>query len=95
MKLLGLDSIPVTATGDIDAGAISAAVDALLVERPYLAATGATSATLSQGRRGDANGAAKTIDQRIAAAEAEGDWPTAQSLKSQKLIELARQTPKG
>jgi hypothetical protein len=89
-KLLGFDAIPVTETGQIDAEAISAAVDSFLAERPYLAAGGATPpAPLSQGARRNTD-APQTLAAQIATAEQAGDWKAAQRLKTVQLVELSR-----
>lgn len=40
-RLLGLDEIPLTATGDVDSEAISHAIEQLLEAKPYLKASGA------------------------------------------------------
>jgi hypothetical protein len=51
VRLLGLGEIPVTDSGDIDAEAISAAVDAFLAGKPHLAAGATRPAPLNQGAR--------------------------------------------
>lgn len=56
-KLLGLDTIPVTPDGDIDSEAISGAIDRLLQERPFLAAT--SGATPPPKPTGSADGGAR------------------------------------
>lgn len=51
-KLLKFDDLPFTSDGDIDAGAISAAVDAMLEAKPHLAASATrTPGSADQGAR--------------------------------------------
>jgi len=57
VRLLGLDGVPVTDSGDIDAEAISAAVDSFLESKPYLSGAtppgdGPAPLDLGQGARG-------------------------------------------
>lgn len=92
VKLLGLDAIPVTDTGQIDAGAILAAVDGFLEKRPHLAVSATRPAPINQGPR-NKTPVIPTLADQIAEAEKAGDWSTAGSLKSQQLIELTRSTP--
>ena len=88
VKLLGLDEIPVTDTGDIDSEAISQAVAAYTQARPYLAVSATQDpppGDIDQGARGT-SAAVKTIDEQIAEAEAAGDWKLSGRLKTQKLL---------
>lgn len=88
-RLLGLDEIPVTSTGDIDAEAISAAVAALAVSKPSLTASATPPAgSADQGARTPP--APKDIDALIVEAEGKGDWTTAGQLKLQKLAASPR-----
>lgn len=89
VKLLGLDAIPVTDTGQIDAGAILAAVDSFLEKRPHLAVSATRPAPINQGPR-PATPVTSTLREQIAEAEKAGNWSAAASLKSQQLLELAR-----
>lgn len=83
LKLLGLDEIPVTSTGDINSEAISQAVAAYVEARPHLAASATqTPGSVDQGARTTAP--AKSIDDEIAEAEAAGDWDRARRLKLHK-----------
>lgn len=83
LKLLGLDEIPVTATGDIDSEAISQAVATYVEARPHLAASATqTPGSVDQGARTTAP--AKSIDDEIAEAEAAGNWDLARRLKLHK-----------
>lgn len=80
MKQLGFDEVPVTATGDIDAEAISAAIDAYVEARPYLAGDATPPPSIDQGSRTPAPN--PSIEDAIAQAEANGDWKTARQLKA-------------
>lgn len=52
MRLLGLDEVPVTNTGDVDSEAISAALDGLVERKPYLAVSATrTTGDVDQGAR--------------------------------------------
>lgn len=83
LKLLGLDEIPVTDSGDINSEAISQAVAAYVEARPHLAASATqTPGSVDQGARTTAP--AKTIDDEIAEAEAAQDWDRARRLKLHK-----------
>lgn len=83
VRLLGLESIPVTSDGDIDSEAISQAVSSYLEDRPYLSGGARPQGGADQGAR---NGPRpKTLDEKIFAAESDGDWATARRLKLQKL----------
>lgn len=85
LRLLGLDEIPVTSTGDIDGEAISQAVDAYVTSRPHLAASATPPPVIDQGSRQPPPGA-KTLDEQIAEAEAAGNWKVSGRLKTQKLL---------
>jgi hypothetical protein len=86
MRLLGLDEVPVTDSGDLDSEAISQAVASYVEARPFLAA----SATLGpggidQGAR-QTTAAIKTLAEQIAEAEAAGNWKLSSRLKTQSLL---------
>lgn len=85
LKLLGLDEIPVTDSGDIDGEAISQAVAAYVTARPHLAASATLQPGIDQGSR-TAPAGAKSLDERIADAEAAGNHKLSMSLKTQKLV---------
>lgn len=85
LRLLGLDEVPVTDTGDIDSEAISQHVAAYVEARPHLAASATqTPGSVDLGAR--TTPPAKTIDDEIAEAEAAGDWKLAGRLKTQKML---------
>jgi hypothetical protein len=89
LRLLGLDEIPVTATGDIDTEAISTAVADLVKAKPYLAASATPlPGSADQGTRTPPT--TKDVDDQIADAEAKGDWATARRLKLTKLAASQR-----
>jgi hypothetical protein len=79
LKLLGLDEIPTTQSGDIDAAAIAGAVAKLIEQKPYLASATQTPGSADLGARTTAT--TKTLDQQIQEAEAAQDWATARRLK--------------
>lgn len=84
LRLLDLDEIPVTNTGDIDSEAISQAVTTLVTAKPYLAA----SATPQPGSADQGARTAppkKGLEDQIREAEANEDWALAGRLKMQKL----------
>lgn len=90
LKLLDLGEYPITATGDIDAEAISAAVDSFIEREPYLAASATQRpGPIEQGARADTT-AVKSIDDQIAEAEASGDFKTSGRLKTQKMLAAPR-----
>lgn len=90
LGLLGLDTIPVTPTGDIDAEAISAAVDSLVETKPYLAASATPPAgSADQGTRPKPPPPAD-LDTQIRDAEAKGEWGLAGQLKLHKLAASPR-----
>ncbi len=84
LKLLGLDEIPVTATGDIDTEAISGAVAELIAAKPYLASATQTPGSADLGAR--TTPPAKTLDTQIAEAEQAGNWKLSGQLKTQKML---------
>lgn len=84
-RLLGLAEIPVTADGDIDGEAISQAVTAYVAARPHLASSATqTPGPVDQGAR--QTPPAKTLDERIAEAEASGNWKLSGQLKTQRML---------
>lgn len=84
LRLLGMDEIPVTGSGDIDGEAISQAVSDYVDARPYLTGSARpTGGAADQGPRKSPR--TKTLDERIAEAEDTGDWATARQLKLQKM----------
>lgn len=80
MSLLGLDEVPVTDDGEVDAEAISAALDDLIERKPYLAVGERQPVPdADQGARGNGGKSQLTRDQlrnmtaeQIVAAKAEG-----------------------
>lgn len=89
VKLLDLSKFEVDDNGDVDQGEIADAISELLREEPYLAAE-----TPKRFQGGADQGARKkvkpaSLDERIAEAEANGDWAQARRLKSSKLTQSA------
>lgn len=82
-RLLGFDEIPVTPEGDVDAGAISAAVAAFVVAKPNLAAS-ATPAPGSADQGTRQSPPPKDLQTQIAEATAAEDWDLAGRLKLQQ-----------
>jgi len=84
-RFLDLDQFEVGEDGEVDKEAIGEAIDALLKERPYLAAhTGPgphVQGSINQGVRKAP--AEPTLTERIAEAEKAGDWKTSLRLKNQ------------
>jgi len=90
VRLLGFDSIPVTDGGDIDAEAISAAVDRFIEAKPHLSASATQRpASIDQGARTN-TAATKTLNEQIQEAETAGDWKRAGELKLHKLAAIPR-----
>ena len=89
MKLLDLDKFEVDDNGDVDQTEIADAISELLREEPYLAAEAPKrfQGGADQGARKKVKPA--SLDERIAEAEANGDWAQARRLKSSKLTQSA------
>lgn len=56
VQFLDLDDFKIDANGDVDVKAIAKAIDALLTDKPYLAAAGNRAPGVPVGARGDAGG---------------------------------------
>ena len=84
LKLIDLSVIDVADDGTVDRAAIEAAVSDLVKNRPYLGVQGPgvfRGGADSGPRKADA----KSLDQQIADARANGDWRSAIRLENQKL----------
>lgn len=88
VSMLDLGQFEVDADGNVDESAISAAIDELVTQKPYLA-VGARPAPTGNGDGGAHPPAPKvTLQQQIAAAEKAGDWVLSTQLKSQLLAAM-------
>lgn len=89
VKLLDLSRFEVDDNGDVDAGEIADAIDELIREEPYLAATAPKrfQGGADQGARKKPKPA--SLDERIAEAERNQNWAEARRLKSSKLTQSA------
>lgn len=69
LRLLGFDEVPVTEDGDVDAEAISAALDELVERKPYLAVSATRPAgDVDQGTRGGGQDVTTTMNDLLRAA---------------------------
>lgn len=87
VAMLDLDQFEVDGDGEVDEAAITAALDALVAAKPYLAASPRS------GGAGDADGGARTpppgagtLDDQIKDAEKAGDMALARKLKTSMLM---------
>jgi len=80
--------------GAVDTAALTAAIDALVTAKPYLAAAGPGPRTPapdpSQGAKPGGTASKGSLDEQIAAAQKASDWRAVVSLNSQKLAAAAR-----
>jgi len=85
LALLDLSGFSVGDDGEVDPEAIESAIDALVDQKPYLAAGAKPGPTGTGGGGARPSTTPESIDQRIRAAEKSGDHRTALSLKNRGL----------
>lgn len=89
LRFLDLGEFEVNENGEVDAAAVSAAIDDLVKNKPYLAAQGGKrfQGGADGGPRNESPG--KSIGERIAEAEKAKNWTLVIALEQQRAAELA------